>query len=149
MDRTVMEEMRKVMKETSPGDGRNADQKAAPMVGKKAARLADNGIELEADHGSGKGTEPKAIGLEHDPVAMRQILNRLKRAHGQLGGTINLIENGGNCRAVVQQMAAISKALDRAGFLVIATAMRECITAEGEDFAENQHDLEKMFLSLA
>ena len=44
---------------------------------------------------------------------------------------------------------AISKAIDRAGFLVIATAMRECIGQDGEDFKENQHDLERMFLSLA
>ncbi len=104
---------------------------------------------METSKQPDESTDQKTIGLDHDPVAMRQIVNRLKRAHGQLGGTINLIENGGNCREVVQQMAAISKAIDRAGFLVIATAMRECIGQDGEDFKENQHDLERMFLSLA
>ncbi len=87
--------------------------------------------------------------LDHDPEARRKIVNRLKRANGQLAGTINLIENDGHCREVVQQLAAVSKAIDRAGFLVIATAMRECMLDEGENAEENRENLEKMFLSLA
>lgn len=75
--------------------------------------------------------------------------NRLKRANGQLAGTINLIENGGHCREVVQQLAAVSKAIDRAGFLVIATAMRECMLDDGVNAEENRENLEKMFYSLA
>ncbi len=89
------------------------------------------------------------IALDHDPEARRKIVNRLKRANGQLAGTINLIENGGHCREVVQQLAAVSKAIDRAGFLVIATAMRECMLDEGENAEDNRENLEKMFLSLA
>lgn len=49
----------------------------------------------------------------------------------------------------MQQLAAVSKAIDRAGFLVIATAMRECMLDEGEGAEENRENLEKMFLSLA
>ena len=89
------------------------------------------------------------IGLDQDPEARRKIVNRLKRANGQLAGTINLIENGGHCREVVQQLAAVSKAIDRAGFLVIATAMRECMLDDGVNAEENRENLEKMFLSLA
>ncbi|MGO1637064.1 metal-sensitive transcriptional regulator [Ancrocorticia populi] len=90
----------------------------------------------------------EAIGIQHDPEATRKIVNRLKRANGQLTGVIRLIEEGGNCRDVVQQIAAISKAVDRAGYLVIATAMRECVLSE-DDSAESQKELEKIFLSLA
>ena len=91
----------------------------------------------------------EAIGIQHDPEATRKIVRyRLKRANGQLTGVIRLIEEGGNCRDVVQQIAAISKAVDRAGYLVIATAMRECVLSE-DDSAESQKELEKIFLSLA
>ena len=105
--------------------------------------------EETADIRDGEGSPNEEIGLDHDPEACRKIVNRLKRANGQLAGTINLIENGGHCREVVQQLAAVSKAIDRAGFLVIATAMRECMLDEGENGEENRENLEKMFLSLA
>ena len=43
------------------------------------------------------------------------MLNRLRRAHGQLAGVIAMIENGRDCQEVVTQLAAVSRALDRAG----------------------------------
>ncbi|MFO7689528.1 MAG: metal-sensitive transcriptional regulator, partial [Cryobacterium sp.] len=56
----------------------------------------------------------------------KKILNRLKRAQGQLNAVITAVENGGNCKDVVTQLAAVSSALDRAGFVIVSTAMREC-----------------------
>lgn len=64
----------------------------------------------------------------HDPQAVRKVANRLKRAQGQLAAVIAAVEGGGDCRDVVTQLAAVSSAIDRAGFAIIATAMRECIT---------------------
>lgn len=78
--------------------------------------------------------------------AQRKIVNRLKRAQGQLGAVISAVETGAHCRDVVQQLSAVSKALDRAGFLLISTALQECITnPDGETSPE---ELEKLFLSL-
>lgn len=78
--------------------------------------------------------------------AQRKIINRLRRAQGQLGAVITAVESGAHCRDVVQQLSAVSKALDRAGFLLISTALRECITdPDGETSPE---ELEKLFLSL-
>lgn len=84
--------------------------------------------------------------------AQRRIANRLKRARGQLNAVIDAVESGADCRTVVNQLAAVSSALDRAGFAVISTAMRDCATdpegaSEGDklDFDE----LEKLFLSLS
>lgn len=49
----------------------------------------------------------------------------------------------------MQQLSAVSKALDRAGFLVVSTALKECLTApEGEGELDTA-ELEKLFLSLA
>lgn len=85
----------------------------------------------------------------HDAEAQRKIANRLRRAHGQLAAVIAAVEGGSSCREVVQQLSAVSKAVDRAGFLVISTALRECLSSpEGEAELEPE-ELEKLFLSLA
>lgn len=73
------------------------------------------------------------------------ILNRLRRAEGQLHGVIRMIEDGRDCQDVVPQLAAVTKAVERAGFAVIATSLRERLHA-GE---VPTGDLEKLFLSLA
>lgn len=84
----------------------------------------------------------------HDPEAMKSIVNRLKRAEGQLHALIGAIGPDANCRDVVTQLAAVSKALDRAGFAIISNAMRDCADG-GEHDRMNAQDLEKLFLSLA
>jgi DNA-binding FrmR family transcriptional regulator len=76
------------------------------------------------------------------------ILARLRRAHGQLAGVIRMVEEGRDCEDVVTQLAAVSKALDRAGFGLVAAGMKECLTQEppaGVDISK----LEKLFLALA
>jgi DNA-binding FrmR family transcriptional regulator len=88
-----------------------------------------------------------------DAEAQRKIVNRLRRARGQLDAVINAVESGGNCRDVVTQLAAVSSALDRAGFAIVATAMRDCAvdpdgTAQNEDGLTTE-ELEKLFLMLA
>jgi len=82
------------------------------------------------------------------PVETTQpVTNRLRRAHGQLAGIIRMLEEGRDCEDVVTQLAAVSKALDRAGFAIIAGGLRECLA--GEEPAADTARLEKMFLSLA
>ncbi|KZE92935.1 MULTISPECIES: metal-sensitive transcriptional regulator [unclassified Agromyces] len=84
--------------------------------------------------------------------AQRRIANRLKRARGQLNAVIEAVESGADCRTVVNQLAAVSSALDRAGFAVISTAMRDCATdpeGAGEGDRLDFDELEKLFLSLS
>lgn len=87
-----------------------------------------------------------------DLDAQRRILNRLRRAHGQLNAVIDAVEGGGSCREVVTQLTAVSAALDRAGFAIIATAMKDCIAdPDGTNRADDitTEELEKLFLTLA
>ncbi|GAA1745387.1 MULTISPECIES: metal-sensitive transcriptional regulator [Microbacterium] len=86
---------------------------------------------------------------EHDQEAKRKVVNRLRRAHGQLAAVITAVEQDAHCRDVVQQLAAVSKALDRAGFLVISSALRECLADPDAEDATRPEELEKLFLSLA
>lgn len=88
----------------------------------------------------------------HDSEAMRRVANRLKRAEGQLHALIATLEGDAHCRDVVIQLAAVSRALDRAGFAIVASALQDCVsdkggtaTHDGMDVAE----IEKLFLSLA
>lgn len=88
----------------------------------------------------------------YDPEAQRKILNRLKRARGQLDGVIAAAERGEACRDVVTQLAAVTHALNRAGFLIVSTAMENCISdPEGAEEREGitTQELEKLFLALA
>jgi DNA-binding FrmR family transcriptional regulator len=86
-----------------------------------------------------------------DEDAIAAVLNRLRRAQGQLAGVISMIEQGRECKDVVTQLAAVSRALDRAGFKIVATGLRECITGDSTDGATpmTEAELEKLFLALA
>jgi DNA-binding FrmR family transcriptional regulator len=89
----------------------------------------------------------------HEPETQRKILNRLRRARGQLDGVIAAVEAGGACRDIVTQLAAVSSALDRAGFTIVATAMKDCVTDPKKTARDEQglttEELEKLFLMLA
>lgn len=83
---------------------------------------------------------------ELSPDDMGHVVNRLKRARGQLDGVLRMIEQGRDCEEVVTQLAAVSRALDRAGFTIIASGLRQCLSTE--DPVDIQK-MEKLFLSLA
>ncbi|MGN6220254.1 MAG: metal-sensitive transcriptional regulator [Microbacterium sp.] len=89
---------------------------------------------------------------EEQAATRKRIVNRLKRAHGQLAGVIAAVEADASCRDVVTQLAAVTSALDRAGFAIVSTAMRDCVAdPEGAANAEGltTDELEKLFLALA
>jgi DNA-binding FrmR family transcriptional regulator len=89
--------------------------------------------------------------LEIDQDALGDVVKRLRRAEGQIRGVIAMLEDGRDCADVVTQLAAVSRALDRAGFKIIASGLRQCVTAEenGEAPSIDMARIEKLFLSLA
>ncbi len=80
---------------------------------------------------------------------MTPVINRLRRAQGQLGGVIRLIEEGRECQDVVTQLAAVNRALDRAGFAIVSSGLRECLTSPDGVNPQDQALMEKLFLTLA
>jgi CsoR family transcriptional regulator, copper-sensing transcriptional repressor len=85
-----------------------------------------------------------------DSQTMAAVIRRLRRAQGQIGGVIKMIEEGRDCADVVTQLAAASRALDRAGFKIIATGLEECASGGADGTADaDRAQLEKLFLSLA
>ena len=93
--------------------------------------------------------------MELAGAELKAVLNRLRRAQGQIAGVIRMIEEGRDCEDVITQLAAASRALDRAGFAIIATGLHQCLTdvesgrRNGEDVEQMRARLEKLFLSLA
>lgn len=78
------------------------------------------------------------------------VLNRLRRAEGQLRGVQRLLEEGAECQAVVTQLSAAQAALHRAGLRLMAAGMRACLAnpdrAEAEGMTTEQ--MEALFLTL-
>jgi len=82
------------------------------------------------------------------PVATTQVVNRIKRAQGQLSGVLRMLEEERDLQEVVNQLKAVSRALDRAGFAIIAGELRESVRS-GNASDEELDRLERFFLSLA
>lgn len=86
--------------------------------------------------------------MQLEPESVKKSITRLKRASGQLNAVIRMLEEGQDCEATITQLAAVARAIDRAGYSIIATGMRQCLTEQGPD-AVDMEKMEKMFLSLS
>jgi DNA-binding FrmR family transcriptional regulator len=78
------------------------------------------------------------------------VLNRLRRAEGQLRGIQRLLDEGADCKAVITQLSAAQAALHRAGLRLMSAGMRACLAdpalAESEGMTAEQ--MEELFLAL-
>lgn len=86
-----------------------------------------------------------------EPEATDDVVKRLRRIEGQIGGIIRMLGEGRDCAEVVTQLAAASRALDRTGFRLLSAGMRQCMDAAASGEAEpmSPEQMEKLFLSLA
>ena len=87
--------------------------------------------------------------MQLEAEGMTPVIRRIKIAQGQLAGVLKLLEEGRDCEDVVTQLAAVSKALDRAGFVIVATGMQQCLTSGDNVDSVDVKKMEKLFLSLA
>ncbi|MEO8555712.1 MAG: metal-sensitive transcriptional regulator [Actinomycetota bacterium] len=87
--------------------------------------------------------------VELNPDEMGAVVNRLRRAQGQIGGILRMIEQGRDCKDIVTQLAAVNRAVDRAGFALIASSLKQCLAEPGGAESPGAQSLEKLFLTLA
>jgi len=89
------------------------------------------------------------VELPKETVA--DLSKRLRRAEGQVRGVQQMLADGRDCREILTQLSAATKALEQAGFLLVASGLTWCVsdperaTAEGYGLA----DVQKMFMKLA
>ena len=84
-----------------------------------------------------------------DDVQLVAISKRLKRAYGQLGGVVRMLDEGSSCEEIVTQMAAVSKAVNTAAFNLISASLKECLIDPGVDSELMTEKFQRLFLSLA
>ena len=84
-----------------------------------------------------------------DADQIEAIVNRMKRAQGQMGAVVRMLEEGRNCEEVVMQLAAINKAVSTAGFTLISASLKECIEDNKNNSQVVTEKLQNLFLSLA
>lgn len=85
--------------------------------------------------------------MQLDPTELKSARDRLVRVQGQIGGIVKMLDEGRDCTDLLNQLAAASTALSRAGFVIISTGMRQC--ANNPEGDEQRAALEKAFMSLA
>ncbi len=79
------------------------------------------------------------------------VRRRLRRAGGQVQAIERMLDDGRECREVVMQISAATKALEQAGFKLIAAGLTYCVERPDEAEADGYAlaDVERMFLKLA
>jgi DNA-binding FrmR family transcriptional regulator len=71
------------------------------------------------------------------------LLNRLKRAEGQMRGVQRMIEEGRDCEAILQQLTAVRSAL-RGASLALARAYATQCLAETEDAGDQTQVIDSL-----
>jgi len=79
------------------------------------------------------------------------LTKRLKRAEGQVRGVQQMLADGRDCREILTQLSAVTKALEQAGFLLVAAGLTWCVSDPDRAAAEGYalEDVQKMFMKLA
>ncbi len=89
--------------------------------------------------------------MELPKETVADLSKRLRRAEGQVRGVQQMLADGRDCREILTQLSAATKALEQAGFLLVAAGLTWCVsdperaTAEGYGLG----DVQKMFMKLA
>jgi DNA-binding FrmR family transcriptional regulator len=78
------------------------------------------------------------------------IRRRLHRVSGQLAGIERMLDDGRECKDVVPQISAATRALEQAGFKLVAAGLTYCLAHPDEAEAAGYplDVVEKMFLKL-
>ena len=80
-----------------------------------------------------------------------EVRTRLRRVAGQVQGVERMLEEGRDCREVVAQISAATKALEQAGFRLVAAGLTYCLENPDEAAADGYalDAVQKMFMKLA
>jgi DNA-binding FrmR family transcriptional regulator len=89
--------------------------------------------------------------MELPTEVVDDVRTRLRRAAGQVQAVERMLADGKECRDVVTQLSAATKALEQAGFKLIAAGLTYCLDHPREAEADGYplEAVERMFLKLA
>ena len=89
--------------------------------------------------------------MELPEETVADLVKRLRRVEGQVRGLQQMLAEGRDCRDVVTQISAANKALEQAGFVLVAAGLTWCLEDPARSAAEGYElaDVQKMFTKLA
>ena len=89
--------------------------------------------------------------MELPEETISDVTRRLRRVEGQVKGIQQMLADGRDCRDIVTQLSAANKALEQAGFVLVAAGLTWCLEDPDRSAAEGYElaDVQKMFTKLA
>ena len=80
-----------------------------------------------------------------------EVRRRLRRVAGQVGGIERMLDEGRDCKEVVAQISAATKALEQAGFRLVAEGLTYCVESPEEARADGYdvESVQRMLMRLA
>jgi len=89
--------------------------------------------------------------MELPEETVTDLIKRLRRVEGQVRGIQQMLIEQRDCRDVVTQMSAATKALEQAGFVLVAAGLTQCLQDPERSAAQGYAlaDIQKMFTKLA
>ncbi len=89
--------------------------------------------------------------MELPAETIDDLIKRLRRVEGQVRGVQQMLAEQRDCREVVTQLSAANKALEQAGFVLVAAGLAWCMEDPERSAAEGYSiaDVQKMFTKLA
>ncbi len=88
--------------------------------------------------------------MELPDDVVSDVRKRLRRAAGQVAAVERMLDEGRDCKEIVTQLTAATRAMEQAGFRIVTAGLVYCLNdperaeAEGYPLAE----VEKMFMKL-
>jgi DNA-binding FrmR family transcriptional regulator len=89
--------------------------------------------------------------MQLSEATIDDLTRRLRRVEGQVRGIQVMLSEGRECRDVVTQLAAATKALEQVGFRLLASGLTNCLQ-DPEAAAAGGYpveEVERLFLKLA
>ncbi|MPM68903.1 hypothetical protein SDC9_115838 [bioreactor metagenome] len=73
----------------------------------------------------------------------KNIINRIKRAEGQMRGILAMMEDGKNCSDVVTQLSAVRSSIDRAMGIIVAENLVSCVNDQEMDGISKEESVQQ------
>lgn len=89
--------------------------------------------------------------MEMPEEVIEDVRRRLHRAAGQVQAIERMLDEGRECRDVVTQISAATKALEQAGFKLVAAGLTYCVQNPDDAAAQGYplDEVQRMFMKLA
>lgn len=86
---------------------------------------------------------------KHTPRSQKELKdlkNRLNRISGQINGISKMVEENRYCSDILMQIAAVEKALEQVGYIVLREHMKSCVVDDikADNFSSFEEAIELM-----